>query len=104
MTVLTDISDHLPIFISTKLTLYQKDEKGTKVNNRDIGDENIRDFKSRMCQVDSDNVYNLTYVDVSYSCFIDKFNSLYIECLPIKSLKNTFAQINLNHHGLSIPC
>ena len=41
----TDIGDHLPIFISTNLTVYQKD-KGTKVNARDVSDENIRNFKN----------------------------------------------------------
>ena len=102
--ILTDISDHLPIFISTNLTVYQKDDKGTKVNARDISDESIRNFKSKLCQVDWDNVCNSTDVDLSYSCFIDKFNSLYNECFPIKSLKNVLEQTNLNHHGFLIPC
>ena len=85
--ILTDISDHLPIFISTNLTVYEKDNKGTKVNARDVNDENIRNFKNKLCQVDWDNVCNSTDVDVSYSCFIEKFNLLYNECFPIKSLK-----------------
>ena len=70
--ILTDISDHLPIFISTNLTVYEKDDKGTKVNARDVSDENIRNFKNKLCQVDWDNVCNSTDVDASYSCFIDK--------------------------------
>ena len=85
--ILTDVSDHLPIFISTNLTVYQNDDKGTKVNARDVSDENIRNFKNKLCQADWDNVCNSKDVDVSYSCFIDKFNSLYNECFPIKSLK-----------------
>ena len=55
------------------LTVYQKDDKGTKVNARDVSDENIRNFKNKLCQVDWDNVCN----SISYSCFIDEFNSLY---------------------------
>ena len=85
--ILTDISDHLLIFTSTNLTVYQKDDKGTKVNARDVSDENIRNFKNKLCQVNWDNVCNSTDVDVSYSCFIDKFNLLYNECFPIKSHK-----------------
>ena len=83
--ILTGISEYLPIFISTNLTVYQKDDKGTKVNARDVSDENIRNFKSKLCQVDWDNVCN----SISYSCFIDEFNSLFNDFFPMKSLKKS---------------
>ena len=75
--ILTDISDHLPIFISTNLSAYQNEETYSNVDVREINDQNICKFNQKLGSVDWDDVCCSNDVDTTYNCFIDKFNVLY---------------------------
>lgn len=67
--ILTDISDHLPIFIATNLSTYRNTDNGINTEVREINDINIQVFKSRLSCVNWDIVCSSYDANVSYMCF-----------------------------------
>ena len=70
---MTDISDHLPIFITTNLRMYRKNDN-TEIEVRELSDKNIACFKKKLANVDWATICNSDDVNVSYSKFVDTFN------------------------------
>ena len=85
---MSDISDHLPIFINTDLNVYKSTDKKNNVEVRKMTSENIECFKERLNNVDWQDVCttNCSIGNDSYSNFIDKFNELYEESFPLKKV------------------
>ena len=80
---MTDISDHLPIFITTNLRMYRKNDN-TEIEFRELSDKNIACFKKELANVDWATICNSDDVNVSYSKFVDTFNKIYDNCVPKK--------------------
>ncbi len=85
--ILTDISDHLPIFVSTNQSVYKNSNNVVEFEIRDMNSRNIDLFKGKLSEVDWDDVCSGGDCNESYNMFIDKFSDLYDECIPKKVLK-----------------
>ncbi len=66
--VLTDISDHLPIFISTNQNVYKSCETTVEIEIRDVNNKNIDILKDKLSEVDWDVVCT-DDANVSYNNF-----------------------------------
>ncbi len=80
---MTDLSDHLPIFICTDLKT-KKVVENNDVYVRHFTKENIEHFKKELNSVDWNVQCISTNVNNSYSNFIKKFNELFDKCIPLK--------------------
>ena len=89
--LLTDISDHLPTFVTTNLSAYHEStDKSNDQLIRDMSEKNMSVFKQKLRSVDWDDVCcSSDDVNKSYASFIGKFNSLYDECFPKKKLRKS---------------
>ena len=90
--LLSDVSDHLPIFVSTNVSVYHKNDNPTSVESRDLSKQNIDVFKNKLSLVNWDDLCDNNDANVSYNMFIDKFNKLYDECIPKKVVKKRHAK------------
>ena len=86
--LVTDISDHLPSILlnkskTTKVT-QNSENKNKFVFKRKYTDDNISHFKQKLSQVDWNGILQGIDADCDYNKFIDKFNELYDECIPLR--------------------
>jgi exonuclease III len=91
--VLSDLSDHLPIFITTDLNVFRRENSSKETDVRHFTEQNMNYFKTELNKVDWDIVCHSNNVDESYTKFIDKFNELYDKCIP-KRKKRAHSQKN----------
>jgi hypothetical protein len=84
--ITTDISDHLPIFITTDLNVYRH-HNTDPIKVREMTEQNINCFKAELGKVNWDDICSSSDVNVSYSMFLDKFQHLYDKCIPMKIIK-----------------
>ena len=91
--IITDISDHLPVFITTDLKLHRNNIDTPETEVRQFNAENMKCFKSELGKVDWENLCSEGDANKSYKCFIDKFNSLYDKCF-LKSKKVLSKRVN----------
>ena len=82
--VISDISDHLPIFIKTNLTIFRNQNAKSEIEIREYTSANVENFKKELNNVDWTSVCNQDDVNVSYSNFINKFNEQFDKCIPKK--------------------
>ena len=80
--IITDISDHLPVFITTDLDVYKTKKGGSEIEVREFTNTNIEYFRRELNSVNLNSVCNSADANVSYSQFIQKFNELYDKCIP----------------------
>ena len=81
--IISDISDHLPIFTVIKLSVYRHDHN-IQIKKRDYNVKNVQMFKDRLKNENRDEVCISDDVNVSYRSFVNRFVSLYDECIPKK--------------------
>ena len=81
--IISDISDHLPIFTVIKLSVYRHDHN-IQFEKRDYNVKNVQMFKDRLRNENWDEVCISDDVNVSYRSFVNRFVSLYDECIPKK--------------------
>jgi hypothetical protein len=87
--IMTDISDHMPIFITTDLRVYDRrdysrDQVGRQVRN--YNEENVQCLKAELSSVNWDNVCASDDPNEAYNNFIIKFNNLLDKCVPLKKV------------------
>ena len=85
--IMTDISDHFPIFITTNLRVY--DRKNSQCDQqyvRHYSESNIRDLKAELSTVEWDNVCSSADPNTSYNSFTGKLNDLLNKCMPLKKV------------------
>ena len=85
--LLSDISDHLSIFVSTNLNVLNKNGNKPDVEIRDTSKQNIDVFKCKLSSVNWDDICGHHDANICYNNFIDKSNKLYNECIPKKVMK-----------------
>ena len=84
--IIADVSDHLPVFITTDLKLYRNETDQIETEVRQLKDQNIQYFKSELSKVNWEVECSGEDVNQSYRNFISKFDYLYDKCCP-KSTK-----------------
>ena len=82
--VITDISDHLPIFVLCKCELKKKNSK-TFRNVRSLKEDNARMFMESFKQEQWESVLHSDDVNIAY--VINTFNTLYNLYCPVKKVK-----------------
>ena len=84
---MSDISDHLPIFVSTDVNVYDKNASSVNIEIRDMSQHNVNVLKDKLSKVDWDEVCENDNANVQYNKFMDKFQELFEECIPKKVFK-----------------
>ena len=82
--IMTDLSDHLPIFTFSELNFSCNTNLNNDVEIRQYTHQNIEYFKSELKNVDWEKICSLNDVNTSYSNFITKFRELHDKCIPLK--------------------
>ncbi len=90
--ILADISDHLPIFMSTDLKGFRNDDRDIDIEVRDMKEKNVSLFKEKLCNVNWDDLCSSADVNVNYTVFVNTFQTLYDECIPKKVIKKHSAK------------
>ena len=85
--IVADVSDHLPVFISTDLKVYRMKNDQADTEVRQLKDHNIKYFKSELSKVDWEIECSGDDVNKVYGNFINKFNYLYNKCCPTSTRK-----------------
>ena len=75
--IVADVSDHLPVFISTDLKVYRMKNDKVDAEVRQLKDHNIKYFKSELSKVAWEIEFSGDDVNKVYGNFINKFNYLY---------------------------
>ena len=85
--IVTDISDHFPTILTCNPCMPMKSQikhNQKYVYKRKICNENINNFKQRLSKVKWKEILNNINVDDDYNMFIETFDNLYDECIPLK--------------------
>ena len=92
--ILYDLSDHLPIFISTNFKIHKDIQENDDTEIRDMNDNNIQLFKQKLGEVNWSSVCSSDDANMSYVKFMEKFQELYDECIPKKRIKKRKSRNN----------
>ena len=96
--LMSDISDHLPIFVSTDVNVYDKNASSVNIEIRDMSKHNVNVLKDKLSKVDWDEVCENDNANVQYNKFMDKFQELFEECIPKKVFKNVMVKTRRQNH------
>ncbi len=91
--IMTDLSDHFPIFVSTDLDVPKKAKVNDHVYVRQCTSQNIEIFKKELSDVNWNEECNCGNANEAYSRFINKFNTIFDKCVPLK--KKTSGKRNI---------
>ena len=81
--LITDISDHLPIFHISDLKARNHIPQNKYSISRQIDKENIDKFKVNLGSVNWQTVYESTDSNIAYNIFLNEFNDLYDKIFPL---------------------
>ena len=90
--IYTDISDHLPIFLLTKLNNNTKDD--TIIKTRLYNDQTIATFRCSVDKIVWDDVYECQDPEESYKMFLNKITQAYDKAFPLVKKKPEERNIN----------
>lgn len=82
--IMSDLSDHLPIFIVTDFNVYRKMNDNDDIEVRQFTNENMNTFKTELRKVEWDRVCDSNDTNILYTKFISKFNEVFDKCIPQK--------------------
>ncbi len=83
--LITDVSDHLPTVLTTKLDMTSNSANIKKVTyRRKHTNDNIARLKSKLQGVNWNHVLDGVNAEDDYNQFVKTFESLYDECIPLK--------------------
>jgi len=83
--IISDISDHFPIFVLNGKNHKQMEQKHVK--SRIFSERNLNNFKTKLNEQTWENVTTNITVDTSYDMFWSTYSKLYEECFPITRIK-----------------
>jgi len=83
--LITDISDHFPIFLSSELN--EPVRQADKISYRQGNTTNIRKFTQSLSEIVWSDVLNETDTEKAYNQFLETYGSLYEKCFPKKTTK-----------------
>ena len=83
--IVTDITDHMPTILSSNIDFtMQKQFTKNVTYKRKLCDANINRLKQKLSNVNWHEVLSNDDVNSDYNKFVDKFNGLYDECVPLR--------------------
>jgi hypothetical protein len=91
--LLSDISDHLPIFHIYDEFIVDSTPVPVKLV-RTINESNINNYNQRLSAENWDSVYTSGDIDECFNMFHDKFTDLYNSCFPFKHVRKKQQRIN----------
>ena len=68
--------------------MFMNNNGNENVEIRVMNEEDVKLFKERLSDVNWSNVCSFENVNITYRQFMIKFQELYDECIPKKSIKN----------------
>jgi len=83
--LLTDITDHFPIFVITDYNLYDNTEQTTQ--KRCVNSDSVNRFKVELAGTDWSSVMNEGDAQLAYTGFTNKVMSAYETAFPVKTVK-----------------
>ena len=85
----TDVSDHFPIIITTKLktTSSPKNHVDQFIYKRDFNENSLNLFKQKLFETSWDSLKNIADANESYHKFLKIFSSLYEKYFPLTKAK-----------------
>ena len=86
--IISDMSDHLPIFSSVFADYLRKDSNSFTI--RDTSEIRVNEFKHKLENTNwdfSDQANNANDPNTAYNIFIDKYTGLFDKCFPFKTIK-----------------
>jgi hypothetical protein len=90
--LITDISDHLPVFYVSSQKVENPTSK-TILTSRQISDNNVENFKMDLLQTDWSSIYLSSNVSTAYDLFIKSYTQSLNKNIPIvtKTIKNIYS-------------
>lgn len=85
--LVTDISDHFPVFNISKINGFTKQNISKMTMSRQYSDKNISRFKAKLQAVNWTSITNSLDVNNSYNNFTDIVNHLFAENFPLTKHK-----------------
>ena len=83
--LVTDISDHFPTILSSNLDVVDaKNHEKKYAYKRNHCNENINNLKQRLSHVKWQETLDNNDANDDYNTFVEKFETLYDECIPLK--------------------
>ena len=86
--IISDISDHLPIFSIVFGDYLRKDSNSFTI--RDTSEKRVNEFRHKLENTNwdfSDQANNANDPNTAYNIFIDKYTGLFDACFPFKTIK-----------------
>ena len=86
--IISDISDHLPIFSIVFGDYLRKDSNSFTI--RDTSEKRVNEFRHKLENTNwdfSDQANNANDPNTAYNIFIDKYTGLFDTCFPFKTIK-----------------
>ena len=84
--ILSDISDHLPIF-SMSYEIFRERDEASYIEYRDKSAKNIFNFRNCLSHFNWYDLEDISDPQKGYLSFLNKFNELFNNCFPIKRIK-----------------
>lgn len=85
--LLSDLSDHLPVFTFTNVLLKLSENIDLPVNKRVFNDANFLKFSQSLSELDWHDCIQIEDSNVNYNSFISVFMALYNECFPFTTIR-----------------
>ena len=79
-----DQTDHLPCFAIYEFPNTSNDLEKIKIESRPYSEANLQKLTNKLQDTNWDSLLDYNDIDSCTNIFLDKINSLYIECFPLK--------------------
>ena len=87
--VITDVSDHFPIFSIMKIdSINRKNNQSRRLYNN----QTINEFTEKILALEWDDIYRTTSVQISYSMFQEKICNAFHSSFPLKNIKKHYKE------------
>ena len=81
--LISDISDHLPIFYISKTPIMSSKPTYTNIKTRALTDTNIKAFREKLSLTNWFDIYTLTDAQIAYESFLGQFNAILNSTIPL---------------------
>ena len=90
--LVSDITDHLPIFVFCTYPNPNRADQKFNVKKRIINENTLLSLSNNLAEECWDNVFRSADVDTAYGEFMTTFSKQYNICCPMKTVRNSFTR------------
>ena len=90
--LVSDITDHLPIFVFCTYPNPNRADQKCNVKKRIINENTLLSLSNNLAEECWDNVFRSADVDTAYGEFMTTFSKQYNICCPMKTVRNSFTR------------